>query len=291
MIIFYLLILSLPLVDHPQIGYEIFGSHGRKVAGSRLLLPGIVLSPNSKIISANSGYRASAGIRRLRVVAIASYMLMVTPFDWHEMVGIIFVELIFFITTSIFIDSRQRLENSLLVLVGSIGLASLYLIREWAGVRLDLRTGISSRQRGRGSEHLLGLGGDGSAHHGCFCSRREWMEDGFLRRCLLVTIVAILLASSRGAFHRLGRAPASANARCASPRKIIVIAIIIVALFLVSPVSPLERLLHPSESDWSPPTPACNSGALPSASSPIIPFWAWDSGNSRHTCANTCRPE
>ena len=63
-------------------------------------------------------------------------------FDWHEMVGTIFVELIFFIATSILIDSRQRLETP--PGAGCLHWACLAVsIREWAVVGLDY--GLSYR--------------------------------------------------------------------------------------------------------------------------------------------------
>ena len=65
MILFYILIISLPLVDHPQFGYAIFGITVEKFLGSRLLLPCVGYLPSRKSFPQYSGYRASADIRRL----------------------------------------------------------------------------------------------------------------------------------------------------------------------------------------------------------------------------------
>jgi hypothetical protein len=136
------------------------------------------------------------------VMIVTSYTFMVTPFDWHELVGIIFAEPVFFIVTSIFIDSRQRLENSILALIAAIGLASLYLIREWVacvpvyglGYRPGSVAGDPNLFSASALRILCGLPAGDDLRH----------PSG---------IVA-------GRLHCLGRAPATADARCASPRKI-----------------------------------------------------------------------
>ncbi len=48
MILFYLLILSLPLVDHPQIGYEIHGITVEKLMGVAWFFFGLCFLPNRK---------------------------------------------------------------------------------------------------------------------------------------------------------------------------------------------------------------------------------------------------
>jgi len=133
MILFYMLIISLPLVDHPQFGYAIYGITVEKFLGVGCFFLALCHLPSRKTFPQFMATGQARAFIMFAVMAVTSYGLMVTPFDWHEMVGVIFVEVVFFIATSIFIDSRQRLENSLLALVASIGLASLYLIREWTG--------------------------------------------------------------------------------------------------------------------------------------------------------------
>jgi O-antigen ligase len=183
------------------------------------------------------------------VMAVTSYGLMVTPFDWHEMVGVIFVEVVFFIATSIFIDSRQRLENSLLALVASIGLASLYLIREWTGAAPVYGVGYRP-----GS-----VAGDPNVFSAsavtvlpimvAFALGQKGRKRAFCLACLLATVVAILLASSRGGFVAFVVLLVLQMRDGRHRGKFVVIVLVIVALFLVSPVSPLDRILHPTYSD------------------------------------------
>ena len=48
MILFYLLIISLPLVDHPLFARPISRHHGREISGARLLLLRLVLPAESR---------------------------------------------------------------------------------------------------------------------------------------------------------------------------------------------------------------------------------------------------
>ena len=93
-----------------------------------------MLSANSEFVSSNfwRPRRRGCCVTFIAMSSVSYYVLMVTPFDWHDMVGNGFTELIFFIIAVILIDSRQRLENSILVLVASIGLLPAHLIKEWA---------------------------------------------------------------------------------------------------------------------------------------------------------------
>ncbi len=249
MIIFYLLILSLPLVDHPQIGYEIHGVTVEKLLGIACIFLALCYLPNRKTFPQFMATGQARAFLTFAVVAIVNYALMVTPFDWHEMVGVIFTEVVFFIATLIFIDSRRRLETAVLLLVGSIGLASLYLIKEWAGAishyGLGYRPGSVAGDPNVFSASAVtvlpimiafALGGNG------------WKRK-FSIACLLLSLIAILLASSRGAFIALVVILLLQMRDVRHRGKFIVIAIVIAALFLVSPVSPLDRLLHPTESD------------------------------------------
>ncbi|MGA2960670.1 MAG: O-antigen ligase family protein [Candidatus Korobacteraceae bacterium] len=249
MILFYLLILSLPMVDHPFFARAIFGITVEKYLGVGCFFLSLCYLPNRKSFPQFLATGQARAFILFAVMAVTSYVFTVTSFDWHEMVGTIFVELVFFIATSIFIDSRQRLENSVLVLIASVGLASLYLIREWAGALSTYGFGyrpgsvagdpnVFSASAVTVLPIMLAVG---LGQHG-------W-KRAFCLGCLLVTIVAILLASSRGAFIALVALLILQMRDVRHRGKFVVIALVIVALFLISPVSPLDRLLHPTHSD------------------------------------------
>jgi len=249
MILFYMLIISLPLVDHPQFGYAIYGITVEKFLGVGCFFLALCHLPSRKTFPQFMATGQARAFIMFAVMAVTSYGLMVTPFDWHEMVGVIFVEVVFFIATSIFIDSRQRLENSLLALVASIGLASLYLIREWTGAAPVYGVGYRP-----GS-----VAGDPNVFSAsavtvlpimvAFALGQKGRKRAFCLACLLATVVAILLASSRGGFVAFVVLLVLQMRDGRHRGKFVVIVLVIVALFLVSPVSPLDRILHPTYSD------------------------------------------
>ncbi len=249
MILFYLLIISLPLVDHPQFGYAIHGITVEKFLGVGCFFFALCYLPSRKTFPHLLATGQARAFVMFSALAVTSYTFMVTPFDWHEMVGIIFVELVFFVATSILIDSRQHLETSILVLIGAIGLASLYLIREWAGAIATY--GIFYRP---GS-----VTGDPNVFSAsavtvlpitvAFVLGQNGWKRAFCLVCLLLTIIAIFLASSRGGFVALVVLLLLQMRDARHRGKLVVIALVIVALFLVSPVSPLDRFLHPTNSD------------------------------------------
>jgi hypothetical protein len=110
MILFYLLIMSLPMVDHPFFAHAIFGITVEKYLGVGCFFLSLCYLPNRKSFP---GFLATGQARAFilfAVMAVTSYAFTVTPFDWHEMVGTIFVELVFFIAVSIFIDSELPLR-------------------------------------------------------------------------------------------------------------------------------------------------------------------------------------
>jgi O-antigen ligase len=249
MILFYILILSLPMVDHPQFGYLIHGITVEKLLGVACFFFALCYLPNRKSFPQLLATGQARVFFAFTIMAVTSYVFMVTPFDWHEMVGIIFTELVFFIATSIFIDSRQRLENSVLMLVASIGLASLYLIKEWASAvstyGLLYRPGSVA-----GDPNVFSASATTVLPiMAAFAFGRSGWKRAFCVVCLLLTLVAILLASSRGAFIALVVLLLLQMRDARHRGKFFVVALVILALFLVSPVSPLDRLLHPTGSD------------------------------------------
>jgi O-antigen ligase len=249
MILFYMLIISLPLVDHPQFGYAVFGITVEKFLGVGCFLFALSYLSRRRSFPQILATGQARAFVMFAVMAVTGYVFTATPFDWHEMVGTIFVELVFFIATSILIDSRKRLETSVLVLIASIGLASLYLIKEWAGAVPVYGFGYRP-----GS-----VAGDPNVFSAsavtvlpimvAFALGQNGWKRAFSVGCLLLTLIAFLLAESRGGFIALVVLVVLQLRDARHRGKLIVVALVILALFLVSPVSPIDRLLHPTYSD------------------------------------------
>ena len=64
-------------------------------------------------------------------LAVASYLITAEEFVFMDMVGIFLSQFLFFIAVMILVDSRERLETTVLMVTASIGIVSLYLIKEW----------------------------------------------------------------------------------------------------------------------------------------------------------------
>ena len=156
--------------------------------------------------------------------------------------------LLLFVTLTA-VDDLKRLRMSLLVCVGSVAFASLYVIREW-------QKGI----------HSFGMGfrpgwvvGDPNyfAVSTLLCIPIAYYlgTEGYYRwqriycnGCLLLTLLAMVLGGSRGGFLGLLVAMIVGFAKSRNRlAKLAVAMIVLVPLLIVAPASPLQRIFHP---DW-----------------------------------------
>jgi len=157
---------------------------------------------------------------------------------------------LFFVTLTL-VDTLPRLRWVLMVLVGSLAFASLYVLREWQkyhNVYQDFRTwgGVSGDPNYFSASALIGV-----AVAFCLLSEKtprwgRWLLAG----CLAITLTALTIAASRGGF--LGLAAAFAVIAWRSRRRLLMFSlgtVALVFLFTIAPVAPVERLLHPSPSD------------------------------------------
>jgi len=154
-----------------------------------------------------------------------------------------------FIAISV-VDTPRRLRWTLLALIGSYGFASLYLIREW--------------QQGHNIYHYFRPGwivGDNNlfstaAIFGITLAfmfmqgkRPRWIK-WFCAGSLVVSVIAVTLAGSRGAF--LGIATASMVLVWGMKnrvRNLLLVIFLVLPLSVLAPVSPLHRFLNPVASD------------------------------------------
>jgi O-antigen ligase len=157
--------------------------------------------------------------------------------------------LLFLITVTV-VDSLSRLRWVILVAIGSVAFASLYMVREWQNnhnLYADFRPGwVVGDPNYFTISAVLTLP---LAFHLMLGSRRPW-ERVFCAGCFLVTVLAVTLGASRGGF--LGLVVAFLfvvwHSR-ARRRNLVVAGGLVLPLCLLLPVSPLGRLLHPSGSD------------------------------------------
>jgi O-antigen ligase len=189
-------------------------------------------------------------------IALASYFL-VGEHAWVNLTGndylpqtLMLSMLLFFILVVGLIDSMTRLHRVLLTMIGSVGLTSVYVIRDWVFNRImyaDYRPG--------------GVSGD--ANYFALCastclvlglhlalSGRPRIEKLFLYGCLGVTSIAFLLAASRGGILGLAIGLLYLMARSGRGiRNLAVLGLIIVPLLLVVPNTLVQRFSHPNKGD------------------------------------------
>jgi O-antigen ligase len=250
MILFYLLVLSLPFVDHGLLGRQIAGLTLEKIIGAACFVYALAYLARRRTMPALFASAQAKAFALYVAIAVTSYVLTAEEITFRDFVGIFVSQFLFFITVMILVDSMERLQNTVLFLIASSGLVSLYLIREWvANVGMY---GMSYRPGW--------VAGDPNM----FCvsalvmipvmfyplkhAARGWQRAG-VAGCLGVTLIAFVMAGSRGGFIGLF-CMFLWHLRDTRRRAIaILVCVVIVAVCFVSPYSPLDRLLKPTASD------------------------------------------
>jgi O-antigen ligase len=154
-----------------------------------------------------------------------------------------------FLITFVLVDSAARLRFVVLTMIGGTAFTSLYVIREWQkyhSIYPDLRPGW--------------FAGDGNyfSVSAVIClplafylirgSRSPWQRM-FCWSCFIVTLVALMLAGSRGAFLALTASLIFALWRSRRRIRIALAVILLVPILIAAPVSPARRLFRPNHSD------------------------------------------
>ena len=251
MIFYYILIVSLPLVSHRVFGFPIGPFTVEKYLGMFCLIYALsylaVRRSPPRLLSTGQ----ARAFLFFFLLATASHFTMGTQPTVRSMFLIYFSQALFFLTTLGVVDSVERLRRVLLVTVGSITFASLYVLREWQGgsatYGADYRPGYVTGdsnffsmsavlcvplvfylilQAGRRSDRIFWLG------------------------CLLVITAAIMVAASRGGFLALLAAMIwfawHSNRRT---RNFFLVGGVVACIVLLSPLSALDRLVHPTKDD------------------------------------------
>jgi O-antigen ligase len=250
MIILYILVLSLPFVDHGLFGREIAGLTLEKIIGAACFLYALAYLPRRRTLPVlfSSGQAKAFGM--YVALAITSYVITAETITFGEFVGIFLSQFLFFITVMILVDSRERLQNVVLVLIASIGFVSLYLIKEWIAnapiYGYAYRPGwVAGDPNMFSASALIVLP---LMLHPSTIAPRAWQRVGVIA-CLTVTGIAFLLAASRGGF--LGLICMFLWQLRNARQRIIAIGVCVLILFacLALPHSPLDRILKPTASD------------------------------------------
>ena len=252
MIFFYLLVGLMPMVRHPIWSeISIAGLTLYKWVGLFAALTALV-----HFLAAQRRLRMFRSIQSRLFVPFA--VLMVGSFlvagpnvppeqspagNWSSFLSLFFIMFVL-------VASRERLRWTFLWAVGGVAFASLHLIREWQAYG-----GIQGRPGWvTGDPNYFALTAVLCLPFGLILGQERQVrwERLFYIGCALVTLVAMMLAGSRGGF--LGLLVSGFVIAWYSRnrvRQLVVGTIVLAAVLMLAPSSPLTRLLWPDASDQS----------------------------------------
>jgi len=257
MILYYLLVLTLPMVAHPLLERTFGGITVEKYLGLACLLfaictipirgtfPNFFKTPQAKtfvVLYLLLGY--SYFTKGVVIAPIEAYLIYTSHF-------------VFLITTLLLVDNLDRLRWACLAAVGSVGIAALYVLR-------DYQSGSTVYGPGYRPGYVTGDPNYYTAT-AILClpvaiqfaqeKQRPTWQRVFCLGVLLVALGGVMVASSRGGF--LGMVMAALVYIWKSPKRLrnLVLIASVVTIFTVvgrhgeRGTSPLDRLLNPGQSD------------------------------------------
>jgi O-antigen ligase len=248
MIVYYLLVWTLPLIQHPiwgqKIGpltvFEYIGVACFIYACSHVVVRG-VLPPLLSTWEARL-------VLLLYLIVFYSALIKGRGIGLDNGSLIIYTSsfLLIFISISV-VDTLPRLRWTVLALIGSYGFGSLYVIREWQQGHLlysNFRPGwIVGDSNYFATTAIFAIV---LAFYFMQGKRPRW-EKSYCIVCLLLTILAVTFCASRGGF--LGLVAAALFLVWHTKRRVrnlVLISALVLPLSFALPMSPLHRLLDPS---------------------------------------------
>lgn len=253
MILYYILVLSLPLISQRFFAASVGGITVEKILGLVCLIYAIFYlfqrRGSPRILGTG---QARAFLLFVLWATVSFFTLSRNATDPFGNTLTIYVSHLFFlITTLILVDSLYRLRWTILAAIGSVGWASLYMLREWqtgsAAYGADYRPGyVTGDPNYFTASVLICLP---VAYYLLIGKQTRW-ERLFCFGCVFVTLPAIMVAASRGGFIGLMVAAVFVVLRSKQRgRNLILVSFGLLVVLVLSPSSPLQRLLHPTASD------------------------------------------
>jgi O-antigen ligase len=244
-----LLIAILPLKQHPLWTGSGGMLSGIKVVGAMCVVYAVIYRSCRGCWPNYLGTWQARWFLLFALLTYSSYLRTGVVFSAMYILGFTSMLLLYFVLVSV-IDSLERLRWVVLTAVASLGWASLYVLREW-----QKNHGWATGYRGAwvvGDENhfavsaicAIPLAWGMAQHEGVRWKR--WLA----KACLLLILVATLLAASRGGFLGLVAALLFVVARSRQGKRNLVVLLVLIAGFnIIYPRSPLQRLLHPNFND------------------------------------------
>jgi O-antigen ligase len=251
MILFYILIVSMPLISQSFFGAQIGGITVEKYLGLicliYALLYGIVHRRRPMFLAARQAW----ALLFFFTLATFSY-LAAGQTDYSSALLLVYLShFLFFFATGLLLNSTKRLRWTVIAIISAITWASLYIMRDW-------QLGITAYGASYRPGYVTGDANFFSAsaviclpiiYYFALGNRSRW-ERWYGLACFAITLPAMMVAASRGGF--LGLIGASLALVLRSRRKLrncLLITLPLVIALVLFPSSPLQRLIHPDQSD------------------------------------------
>lgn len=251
MILFYLLVTVLPLTLHPVWSRFIGDLTIVKYLGlACVLYAALEIASGTRLPPLFRTWQAR-WFSVFIALATVSFFTLTGRVAWETSVLMIYVSLtMLFFATMTLVNSLSRLRWTLLATVGGLAFASLYVLREFQNstfAGLALRPGYVV-----GDPNYFTLSALISLPV-AFCLAqlpRPWWSKPYCFCCIVLTLLAVTVAASRGGFVGLFAGLVFLLWRLPNRgRNFAILAALVVPLSLLSPVSPLQRLMSPNYSD------------------------------------------
>jgi len=245
MILFYMLVLSIPLNNHWLLS-------GR---GEFTVFKGLGLACLPFALAHLAFRSAPLKLNAIFPALAASFVIEMFSFFSHGgtlgqpvLTNRVSMLLLFFLIIAL-VDSIARLRRVILVMIGSVTITAVYVVRDWQFNRMyaDYRPG--------------GISGD--ANYFALCasacmllslqlvlSRPTRWEKRYLYGSLAITSVAFLMAASRGGFVGLAIGLFFLMFRSGrGVRALVLIGLLIAPLLVLVPNTSIQRIFHPGTGD------------------------------------------
>jgi O-antigen ligase len=253
MIFFYLLVASLPLTQHPLLTKFVGEVTSIKLLGGICLLFALFRAAAQRSLPPLFTKGPAPWSLFLFWLAITSHILhggrlsLITTSSFAGFISC----LLFLILTPIMVDTLSRLRWVLLVVVGSVAFASVYVVREWQKWH-----NVFPNFRGWGGVTddpnyftLIAVLWLPLAFYLARGAGSRW-ERFFSWGCCMTTLLATTLAASRGGFLGLVASLLFIVGRTRQrARNFALLSLLVAPLIFFAPSSPLKRFSKPTHSD------------------------------------------
>lgn len=251
MIAYYALVSAMPFIRHPFWSHFVGDLTMVKYLGAFSFAYALFYAATTGRIPSFLGSWTTRCFLLFALLGMASYGLMglPQPFETSPLMSLVSFVVLMFVTL-ILVDSPGRLRTVLLVAVGSVTYASLHVIREWqkyGGMSFGYRPGwVTGDPNYFSVSALLCLP---VAFYLLRTAPQRW-ERYLCVSSVATTLVALTLAASRGALLGVAAGALLVVWRSAHrTRTLFGVACILAPLMVLTPASPLDRLLNPTVPD------------------------------------------